>query len=156
LQLLARRLGLLGRTRRSTLVHYLILCLVAGVIVWFGQLVLIREQPSLLLLWLPLRPWVGLALSLVFLWLSVRRFNDQDRPGWIALIAGALGLVVVPTGLGIAVTMPVLPMPPAIALILVVGYLIALFLPGTIGPNRYGADPRGWKSREHFDRQRRR
>ena len=150
-----RNLGLLGRTSRTTIISFLILCLFGAVVLWFGQLVLFKERPELLALVVLARPWIPLVLSLIFLRLSVRRINDQDRPGWIALVAAALGLVIVPTGFGIAFTAPILPLPPAAALLLVVGYLVVLFLPGTIGPNSYGPDPRGWRSREHYLEQQR-
>lgn len=153
MQALARRLGLLGRARRTTIIHFFILCFFGGIGLWFLQLVLLKERPDVLtplLLW---RPVVAAALSLVMLWLSIRRFHDQDRPGWIALVALALGVAVNPNGFGIAVTAPYLPLPPALALLITIAYLVALFLPGTIGPNRYGPDPRGWKSAEHHREQ---
>lgn len=155
LRTFGRFAGLLGRTSRTTMVNFLILCLFGAAALWFGQLVLWREQPRLLALLQPWRPLLGLLLTLAFLWLSVRRINDQDRPGSVALAAAALGLVVVPTGFGIAVRAPIVPLPVEVALALILGYIVLLCLPGTVGPNRYGPDPRGWKSREHYLEQRR-
>jgi uncharacterized membrane protein YhaH (DUF805 family) len=86
-----------------------------------------------------------IALSLAWLWLMVRRFHDQDRPGWAALFPTALAILAV---IGV-------PLDAALLASVCLGFLIVLFLPGTIGPNRYGPDPRGWKSREHFLEQQR-
>lgn len=99
-------------------------------------------------------PWIQIVLLGAWTWLTIRRVNDQDRPGWIALIPAALGVFVVPGLMSLHVTGPVLPFPPGFGLLFVIGYLVFLFLPGTIGPNRYGPDPRGWKSSQHFMEQR--
>ena len=144
---LLRRLGLRGRTSNSTFIGFIIWCVVGSVVLSFAMVIYAKEGGarslgSLLWLW---ENYGGAALGLVFLWLAVRRFHDQDRPGWLALI---------PAGVAIAASLG-LPVPGAVALILFLGFLVALFLPGTIGPNRYGPDPRGWKSPEHYRDQRR-
>lgn len=140
---LLRRLGLLGRTSTSTLIGFIVWCIVGGVVIFFASLVYLKEGSGAGTLGLLLSLWQsfgGTALGLVFLWLAVRRFHDQNRPGWLALI---------PAGVAIAASLG-LPVPGAVALVLFLGFLVALFLPGTIGPNRYGPDPRGWKSPEHY------
>lgn len=43
----------------------------------------------------------------------------------------------------------------SLALIALIGWIVIFFLPPSIGPNQFGADPRGWKSREHFEDQQR-
>ncbi|WP_173207028.1 DUF805 domain-containing protein [Sphingopyxis sp. BSNA05] len=71
---------------------------------------------------------------------TVRRLHDANRSGWFLSVA-IIGLVLasyVHIGFVIAV---------------VICVLVILFLPSTIGPNKYGPDPRGWKSREQFDEQ---
>jgi uncharacterized membrane protein YhaH (DUF805 family) len=144
---LPRRLGLMGRTSRSTLVGFLVAGALVGLVVWFvllGRLRGVTDPFAAAAAMPPWLPWLQLALDLVFLWLAARRFHDQDRPGWLALV---------PTALGVAVALG-LPVPGSIALLVLLGILVALFLPGTIGPNRYGADPRGWRSREHYLEQR--
>jgi uncharacterized membrane protein YhaH (DUF805 family) len=74
------------------------------------------------------------------LWCVARRLRDAGWSGWISLAAFGLPLVLGDIGALVAM-----------------GGLIALFvIPGAIGPNRFGPDPRGWKSREHFDEQRKR
>ena len=151
---IARRFGLVGRTSRTTMINFLILCLFGAVILWFVGLVEWR-QPGRAGPWLEWLPYLQIASIFVFLWLSIRRFHDQDRSGWIAVAAAALGILVVPTGFGVAVTAPLLPMPDFVTAPLMIAYVVALCLPGTIGPNRYGPDPRGWKSREHFLEQQR-
>jgi uncharacterized membrane protein YhaH (DUF805 family) len=140
---LISRLGLLGRTSVSTFIGFIIWCIVGSVAILFATIIYLKEGQGdsavgrLLSLW---QSYGGSGLGLVFLWFAVRRFHDQDRPGWLALI---------PTGVAIAASLG-LPIPAAVALLVFVGFLIALFLPGTIGPNRYGPDPRGWKSAEHY------
>ena len=81
-----------------------------------------------------------LASDAIMLWLAARRLRDADRPGW-----WALGLVLLPLVLGA----------PG-ALLSLLGLAALFALPGTIGPNRYGPDPRGWTSREQHDEQQRR
>jgi uncharacterized membrane protein YhaH (DUF805 family) len=142
---LVRRLGLLGRTSRSTLFGFLVASALLWLAIWFVLLGRVRPttDPSVAAASLHWLRALQLALDLIFLWLAVRRFHDQDRPGWIALI---------PTALGAAMAAG-LPIPGSVALLLVLATLVGLFLPGTIGPNRYGPDPRGWKSREHYNEQ---
>lgn len=52
--------------------------------------------------------------------------------------AGMWALLIVPIAFAI----------PVAALIAVAGLI---FIPGTIGPNRFGPDPRGWQSKAHYD-----
>ena len=47
-----------------------------------------------------------------------------------------------------------IPFAGAFAGVALLAWIAIFFLPPTLGPNRFGADPRGWKSREHFERQR--
>ncbi len=73
-------------------------------------------------------------------WFVVRRVRDTDHQGW-----WGLGLIVFPLLLGsIGVWISLL------------GIVALLFVPGTIGPNRFGPDPRGWHSREQYEEQERR
>lgn len=60
---------------------------------------------------------VGLALLLPNLAVTVRRFHDQDKTGWLVLLA------LVPFVGGLIV-------------------LVFMLLPGTVGDNRYGPDPK--------------
>ena len=145
---LLARLGLLGRSTRTAIFGYLVACLLASVALWFLALGALREQvlrgAAVPIAQLP--EWVlyvQAAFALALLWLSVRRFQDQDRPGWIALApyaASALVWAGLPEILGGLVWL---------------AFLIGLILPPTIGPNRYGPDPRGWKSRDHYLQQQR-
>ncbi len=142
------RLGLLGRTSTSTFIGFIIWCIVGGVVVFVASLLYLKGGSGASILGPLLSFWQsfgGPVLGLVFLWLAVRRFHDQDRPGWLALV---------PTGVGLAASLG-LPIPGIVSLLVFLGFLIALFLPGTIGPNRYGPDPRGWKSPEHYRDQQR-
>ncbi|HEX8363991.1 MAG TPA: DUF805 domain-containing protein [Allosphingosinicella sp.] len=144
-----RRLGLLGRTTRTNLLAYLILVAALNVALFLFAITTVRSAaPSaarieaLQALALA-NPVLAAADNLIFLWLAARRFQDQDRPGWLALAPSAFLLVVL-----------LVPLPP-VALLGLIAFVIALFLPGTIGPNRYGPDPRGWRSREHYEEERR-
>lgn len=84
----------------------------------------------------PLLLAAALALDIALFWFVARRLRDIGVPGW-----GALGLLLVPL-FG------------SVGLILLIGGLIALVaLPGQIGPNRFGPDPRGWTSRAQYDAQ---
>ncbi|MEA3029104.1 MAG: hypothetical protein QOG13_429 [Sphingomonadales bacterium] len=145
----ARKLGLLGRSTRTNLLGFFVFCLLGSVILWFVGLARFRAQVhagtqipfALFPAWVL---YLEGALGLIFLWFSIRRINDQDRPGWLALV---------PLALSVAIAAGV-PIPQSVAGLAGLACLALLFLPGTIGPNRYGADPRGWKSRAHYLEQR--
>lgn len=146
------RIGLLGRSSRTTLVTFHILTFVAFVPVWLFGLVRFRDlahgRPGAtenMAMFATAIMVAQILLGLVWLWLVVRRFHDQDRSGWFALVPAAVGIV---AALG-------LPVPDPILLLVLTAYVVGLLLPGTIGPNRYGRDPRGWKSRAHYLEQRR-
>ncbi len=55
---------------------------------------------------------------------NVRRLHDRDMSGW-----WYLGFIVLSNV-------------PLIGLLVVVGYFVLMFLPGTPGPNRFGEDPK--------------
>jgi uncharacterized membrane protein YhaH (DUF805 family) len=147
LRRIAEKLGLMGRTKRTTLLLYFI---VVGAARLAWSLAAFREarrgglSPETLATLTIVLPWIDLGARLVFFWLAVRRFHDQDRPGWLAL-APAL----------ILASDLLFPVPPLVALLVLVGFLVALLLPPTVGPNRYGPDPRGWRSPEHYAEERR-
>lgn len=79
--------------------------------------------------------------NLVLLFVAIGRLHDIDRSGW-----WLLGLVAIPV-------FAVLTGAPWIALVALAGWIALLFWPGTIGPNRFGADPGGWASREQYEAQ---
>lgn len=72
---------------------------------------------------------------------AIARLRDVSRSGW-----WLLGLIMLPVAVAAGAS-------PVVGLVVLAGWLALLFMPGTIGPNRYWPDPRGWKSREHFDAQ---
>ncbi len=96
--------------------------------------------------WPPVQPLSVIIVSLAFdaglLWLLVRRLHDADLSGWWVAAIYALTLMI-----GWAISGWI-----ALALLLA-AVLVPLFLPPSIGPNRFGADPRGWESRQQFDAQ---
>jgi uncharacterized membrane protein YhaH (DUF805 family) len=144
------RLGLLGRTARTNLLAYLIVVAMLNVALFLFAITTVRTPaPSAarietLQALASANPLLTIADNLIFLWLAARRFQDQDRPGWLALAPSAFLLLVFFVSL-----------PPLLLLLLLIGFIVALFLPPTIGPNRYGPDPRGWRSPEHYAEERR-
>lgn len=55
---------------------------------------------------------------------NVRRLHDRDMSGW-----WYLGFIVLSNV-------------PLVGILVVIGYLVLMFLPGTPGPNRFGEDPK--------------
>jgi uncharacterized membrane protein YhaH (DUF805 family) len=148
---IASALGLMRRTTRTNVFGFFVFSLLGAVALWFygltafrahfqeiraGDIAAFRQAwaPSWLL-------WVQIAVGLIFLWLAVRRLHDQDRPGWLALAPAVLSLL--------AALLP-LDALAALAGLADLVLLVFLFMPPTIGPNRYGPDPRGWRSSEHY------
>jgi len=143
--------GLPGRSTRTALLRLLVPWALALVALFVLQLQLlhgrIRSEDGLAAVRLlaSALPWIEAAALLALLWLAIRRLHDQDRSGWLgALNWGAVVLALPATG-----TL-------AQKLLILAVVLAPLFLPPTVGPNRHGADPRGWKSREHYDEERQR
>ncbi len=120
-------------------------------VVWIGVTYLLTGQLSLLLnLGFKWKPGVigvepvpitlfSLVCDALLVWFMVRRLRDSGYSG--ALVLGFLILPFVGS-LGGVFTL--------------VGLVALVFLPGTIGPNRFGPDPRGWTSRAHYEEQQRR
>jgi uncharacterized membrane protein YhaH (DUF805 family) len=83
--------------------------------------------------------WV-LAAFIPSLAVTVRRLHDRNMSGWYLL--------------GFIVAVFILSMIPLIgvllALLLEIGYIVVLALPGTPGPNKYGPDPLGQADPEVF------
>jgi len=89
---------------------------------------------------------IKLVHDIVMISLCYRRLQDANYQGWYVLAAFAVlvALSFIP-GIGTVA-----------ALAALIGMIALLFLPPTIGPNRFGADPRGWKSAEHYREQQQR
>jgi uncharacterized membrane protein YhaH (DUF805 family) len=91
---------------------------------------------------------VGLALIIPGIAVAVRRLHDTNRSGWW-LLAPLCGYVIMFIGTGMAASGStgaggILAMLGGIgALVMVLVLLVFMFLDGTKGPNRYGADPKG-------------
>ena len=79
--------------------------------------------------------------DLVLIYLAVGRLHDISRSGWWLAALAALPFA------GLAIGLP------EIGAVTIIGWLALVFWPGTIGPNAYGGDPRGWKSREQYEAQ---
>ena len=139
--------GLLGRSTRTSLLKLIVACLLASVVLFVLRLELssgrVNPDSAAIRLLATLLPWLKAGATVLFFWLAARRFQDQDRLGWLALLPWAA-----------SATLLFLPAPPVLPLLILLVFLVALFLPGTVGPNRYGPDPRGWRSREHYEEER--
>lgn len=57
--------------------------------------------------------------------LCVRRFHDLNQTGWLVLVFALLSVI------------------PLIGLLASIAWLVWFAMPGTTGPNKYGADPKG-------------
>lgn len=68
---------------------------------------------------------IGLGLIIPMISLAVRRFHDLGQTGWLVLVFGLLGLI------------------PLVGTLTGIGQLIWFAMPGTVGPNQYGPDPKG-------------
>lgn len=92
--------------------------------------------------------WVGALGLLIFelasiipsIALTIRRLHDRNMTGWYLL-----GFIVVVIALNV---IPVIG--PALVLLLSIGWIVLMALPGTRGPNKYGPDPLGQADPEVF------
>jgi uncharacterized membrane protein YhaH (DUF805 family) len=91
---------------------------------------------------------VGLALIIPGIAVAVRRLHDTNRSGWW-LLAPLAGYVIMFIGTGMVASGStgaggILAMLGGIAaLVMALVLLVFMFLEGTKGPNKYGADPKG-------------
>ena len=67
----------------------------------------------------------NLAIIIPGIALMVRRFHDLDQTGWLVLVFLLLAFI------------------PLVGLLASIGQIIWFAMPGTVGPNKYGADPKG-------------
>jgi uncharacterized membrane protein YhaH (DUF805 family) len=89
------------------------------------------------------RTLLEIMLNLLLAALATARLHDASYSArWLIALVG----------LAIASAFP---FANALAAIALLGWIAIFFLPPSIGPNRYGPDPRGWRSREQFEQQQR-
>ena len=74
-----------------------------------------------------------LALFIPIIAVNVRRLHDRDMSGW-----WYLGFIVLSNI-------------PFVGILISIGYLVLMALPGTNGPNRFGPDPKNPHSAEVFE-----
>ena len=67
----------------------------------------------------------GLAVLVPGLAVTIRRLHDRNMTGWFLL------------GFLVAFIIPLL------NLVAIIAFIVILALPGTVGPNKFGADPKG-------------
>jgi len=128
-----------GRSRRSDLVCYYVISGVVGQCL--ESLFFPRQMNEQGLVEYHWGHWLLIALILIPMpALIVRRFHDQGRSGWWAILAmlGWAGVAamshIFPSGLAVWLTLVIL------AAILIL--LVLMLGPGTAGANRFGPDPR--------------
>lgn len=82
----------------------------------------------------------ALATLIPSLAVTVRRLHDRNMTGWylVGLIVAVVVLSMIPL------------IGPILVLVLEIGYIVVLALPGTPGANKYGADPKDPNSAEVF------
>lgn len=66
-----------------------------------------------------------LAIIIPNIALMVRRFHDLNQTGWLVLVFILLGFI------------------PLVGMLASLAQIIWFAMPGTVGPNKYGADPKG-------------
>ena len=133
-------LDLSGRSRRTELVYYVIACALAGVVLGFAVSTMFGFKQGIIA-----SSVIRLALTIPVFALIVRRLHDQDRTGWwvvlpLVLFVGGIARDVRFIGDPFHSVAPVLVI--LLGLALQIAALVLVFLPGTAGPNRFGADPR--------------
>ncbi len=74
----------------------------------------------------------ALAAFIPNLALNVRRLHDRNMSGWFLLLFIVLSAV------------------PLVGILVSIGWLVLMLLPGTPGPNKYGADPKDPASADVF------
>lgn len=118
-----------GRSRRSEFWWVFLAFFIIGLI-WGALMGLIGGGfgPGMNPIGIALSAILGLASLAVIIpgiALSVRRFHDLGQTGWLVLVFAVLGLI------------------PIIGFLSTLGQYIWFAMPGTIGPNAYGPDPKG-------------
>ena len=132
-----------GRSRRTEIIYYWIMCALIGVVIGF---VLVTGAPfeTIISFDTGLRALFTIPMFALF----VRRLHDQDRSGWWGLILPLAFLSTVPRVLmeahGDVQEIIAYKTTPTALLsdVLWLATLVLCFLPGTNGPNRFGPDPR--------------
>lgn len=119
-----------GRSRRSeywwvVLFNFIVVVVLGGLAVALGGNFETGEMSPIAGILFGLLGLYGLGILLPSIALYVRRLHDINQTGWIYL-----GLIVAS-------------MIPFIGLIASIAMIVIACLPGTQGPNKYGADPKG-------------
>ncbi len=123
-----------GRSRRSEywwvqlfhIIIYFAFSILAGI---FGMIGASAEQPGpLFWLFFGILMLYGIAVIIPGLALTVRRLHDVNITGWL-LIGAIIPLINILVGLAI---------------------FVICFIPGTVGPNKYGPDPKGGVAPDTF------
>lgn len=118
-----------GRSRRSeywwVVLAYFLLVVAASILVGFIGGMAGGSLNVLGYLFAGIFALIYLAILIPGIALSVRRFHDLNQTGWLVLVFVLLSFV------------------PLIGFVVSIGWLIWFAMPGTVGPNKYGPDPKG-------------
>lgn len=149
---MAKRVGPIGRFGRTTMLLWLIVGSIGFTVVDFmvfkhlNLMINIGFRFDALAHFQSVVIWrlaAEIIFDIVLLTIAIGRLHDVGQSGW-----WLAGLAAIPT---LAVISGV----SWLAMLAVIGWIALLFWPGTIGPNQYGADRLGWKSREDYEAQKR-
>ena len=121
---IARYTDFQGRSRRSEYWWVFLAGFIIGA-VWGLLMTLIGGGYGAGLLLSGIMFLFGLAVLIPGIALSVRRFHDLGQTGWLLLVFVLLGLI------------------PIVGFLATIGLYIWFAMPGKVGPNQYGPDPKG-------------
>jgi uncharacterized membrane protein YhaH (DUF805 family) len=119
-----------GRSRRMEYWSYTLFNLILMIVIFVPALALAGDSANLsdttigtitivaFLVWIVANIIPNLALQ-------VRRWHDLDQSGWFVLLFGVLGAI------------------PVVGALVGLANIVWFFMPGTMGTNKYGADPKG-------------
>ncbi|QIG78350.1 DUF805 domain-containing protein [Stakelama tenebrarum] len=135
-----------ARMTRTSFLRFSLMLAAASALALAG-LARLDASPHISLRDIAATPWRALLphvfAGLLAAWLAAARLHDMNRRGWGALLAFPLAAGLALPGIAAA----------PFGTIAAILWLTLLVSPATIGPNRFGPDPRGWQSQAQFDRQ---
>ena len=144
-----------GRSQRSDFITYLFASLLVALATYLigsspeARIVTPEGTTILSGAGTPLEWLVALAQWFMSVWLTVflcRRLHDQDLSSIYLLILLVTGSLLGLANFGNSLLVVYF----TISVLII---FAVIFVRGTIGPNRFGPDPRGWKSEKHYEQE---
>jgi uncharacterized membrane protein YhaH (DUF805 family) len=135
-----------GRSRRTEVVYFFIATALLNGALGFAVSSFLPWKAAQVTNWI-----IEIVLGLPLFALFARRLHDQNRTGWWTLILPIVfGLNVIKSFRLVTLSPdefmttpnPLAPYDLWIGLPLVIAYLVLAFIPGTVGENKFGSDPR--------------